>query len=129
MRYTRQPKARINESILNAWVILAILFILGLGGLVAAKLLPMGILGWYFALSLATFLLYGHDKNAAQNDSWRVQEATLHKLALAGGWVGAAFAHKLLRHKSQKPEFRKNFYMTVIGNIIALVVVWWIKFR
>lgn len=97
--------------------------------LVGLKVLPVAVLGWYVAISLATFLLYRYDKQAAKQGNWRVQEATLHKLALAGGWVGAALAQSVLRHKSQKPEFRKHFYLTVIGNIVGLGVIWFIKFR
>lgn len=114
---------------LQIWVIIAITFMAVLALLVSIRLLPISVLLWYFAMSLATFLLYSHDKSAAKNNSWQVAEATLHKLSFVGGWVGAAFAHWLLRHKSSKPEFRKNFYITVVGNVIALSIVWFIKFR
>lgn len=122
-------KAYSNAQSLRVWVVIGMVFfgLLTLGVIWIG--LPKGIIVWYMAVSLATFLLYAHDKKAAQNGSWRVQEATLHKLALAGGWIGAAFAHWLLRHKSSKPEFRKAFYLTVIGNIIGLVIIGFIKYR
>lgn len=111
---------------LMLWI--AISFSIILLGLTVANILPMYVLGWYVALSLATYLLYRHDKNAAKNDSWRVAESTLHKLALAGGWVGAACAQKWLRHKSAKAIFRKHFYLTVWGNIVGLVIIYYLKF-
>lgn len=105
----------------------AIIFTVILGILVQLNVMPLYFLGWYVAISLATYLLYQHDKNAAKNNSWRVAESSLHKLALAGGWIGAVFAHKFLRHKSAKAEFRKNFYLTVVGNIVGLVIVYCIQ--
>lgn len=112
---------------LNLMVGFAIVFMVILAILVSLNLMPLYFLGWYFAISLATYLLYIHDKNAAKNNSWRVAESSLHKLALAGGWIGAAFAHKFLPHKSAKPKFRKNFYITVVGNIVALVIIYYIQ--
>ncbi|MFW2178000.1 MULTISPECIES: DUF1294 domain-containing protein [unclassified Moraxella] len=125
----RQQQYQASNQVLLTWVGVAVGFMGILAVLVLIKVLPMVLLGWYGAVGLATFLLYAHDKNSAQNGSWRVAEATLHKLALAGGWVGAVFAHYFLRHKSQKPEFRKNFYITVVGNIIGLLVIYFIKLR
>lgn len=116
-----------HSPALNVMLWLAIAFTLILALLVSLKLLPLYFLGWYIAISLATYLLYAHDKNAAKNNSWRVAESSLHKLALAGGWIGAAFAHKFLRHKSSKPEFRKNFYITVIGNMMGLIIIYYIR--
>lgn len=129
MRYRQTSQTPSHESVLNGWVLIATLFMLSLLALAVIKTVGFGVVGWYVALGLTTFWLYRHDKYAAKHDSWRIQESTLHKLALAGGWVGAAFAHKLLRHKSQKPEFRKGFYLTVFGNVVALMLFWWFKWR
>lgn len=125
----RQTQFAVKTQVLKTWAIVGTVFI---GLLIIAVIkfkLPWWMVGWYLAINLATFLLYAHDKKASKNNSWRVQEATLHKLALAGGWIGAAFAQWLLRHKSTKPTFRKNFYITVLGNIIGLMIVCAMKFR
>ena len=50
-------------------------------------------------------------------------ENALHLLALAGGWPGALLAQQFLRHKSTKQEFRQVFWVTVLLNIIALVLL------
>lgn len=71
-------------------------------------------------LSVVTFLSYWFDKSKAQRGTWRTQESTLHIFSLLGGWPGAAIAQKVLRHKSQKREFRTGFWFTVVVNCSAL---------
>lgn len=75
----------------------------------------------YCGISIATFIAYAADKAAARNGQRRIKEATLHMLALAGGWPGAVAAQRLLRHKSSKPAFQAKFWMTVAGNGVALI--------
>jgi len=41
-------------------------------------------------------------------------------LALLGGWPGAWFAQRRLRHKSRKQPFRAVFWITVLLNLAAL---------
>jgi len=79
------------------------------------------VLPLYLAVSLITFILYAIDKSAAQNDSWRTSESTLHLLSLAGGWPGAIIAQQTLRHKSKKQPFRAVFWVTVVLNIWGLI--------
>lgn len=83
--------------------------------------LPWLIVAWYVVIGVVTFLVYGKDKKAAQNNQWRTPEATLHLLSIAGGWVGAMVAQTYLRHKSQKPEFRLMYYLTVVSNMAGLL--------
>lgn len=94
----------------------------------------LGLLGWCFAqgrlplivlvlgalLNLATFWVYWHDKHAARRQAWRVREATLHLLALAGGWPAAWWAQQLLRHKSRKPAFRATGAATIGAHLVLL---------
>jgi uncharacterized membrane protein YsdA (DUF1294 family)/cold shock CspA family protein len=82
---------------------------------------PQKLLLGYFCCSFITCLIYAFDKSKAQRGAWRTQESTLHIFALIGGWPGAALAQQLLRHKSQKREFRKVFWFTVIVNIGGLI--------
>jgi hypothetical protein len=46
---------------------------------------------------------------------------------LIGGWLGALFAQKVLRHKSRKQEFKRVFWITVILNCSMLG--WLVKER
>lgn len=82
--------------------------------------IPQKLLLIYFGASFITFLAYAFDKSKAQRGVWRTSESTLHILSLIGGWPGAALAQQLLRHKSQKREFRISFWFTVIVNLGGL---------
>ncbi len=79
------------------------------------------VVGWYAALGLITYIMYAKDKAAAQSGDWRTPESTLHILSALGGWVGALLAQTYLRHKSQKPEFRVTYYLTVVINMAGLL--------
>lgn len=91
---------------------------------VAADLLwhpPRLFAAWYLAASVIAFVAYRRDKAAAQAGRWRTSEATLHLVALAGGWPGALVAQQVLRHKSVKAEFRAVFWATVVLNVAVFV--------
>ena len=79
------------------------------------------VIAWYVILGVITYGMYAKDKAAAQNGDWRTPESTLHLLSTLGGWVGALVAQTYLRHKSQKPEFRIVYYLTVIINLAGLL--------
>jgi uncharacterized membrane protein YsdA (DUF1294 family) len=93
---------------------------------------PLVVALGYVVASLVTFMVYAFDKSAAGRGARRTPEATLHMLALAGGWPGAILAQQLLRHKSRKAEFRSVFWVTVVLNVAGFVVFsapagrgWW----
>lgn len=88
--------------------------------LVYLSLIPISLVSLYCGLSVLTLLAYAKDKMAAQRGRWRVQESTLHLLALLGGWPGALFAQYSFRHKSSKQDFRKVFWFTVVLNLAGL---------
>ncbi len=89
--------------------------------LAATDKLSWLVVGWYAVLGLVTYMMYAKDKAAAQSGDWRTPESTLHILSALGGWVGAILAQTYLRHKSQKPEFRVTYYLTVVINMAGLL--------
>ncbi|MFT5277439.1 MAG: uncharacterized membrane protein YsdA (DUF1294 family)/cold shock CspA family protein, partial [Granulosicoccus sp.] len=101
-------------------VYLAILFLAAVCTLYYMSYVPKILMYAYLGLSVFTFFVYAWDKSKAQRNSWRTTENTLHMLALAGGWPGAALAQQWLRHKSSKKDFRLVFWITVLLNIGTL---------
>jgi uncharacterized membrane protein YsdA (DUF1294 family)/cold shock CspA family protein len=100
-------------------IIVALVFLGGVGLSVLLNKIPTLIFGFYLIVSLLTFLMYAKDKSAARNGSWRTAENTLHLFSLFGGWPGALIAQQKLRHKSKKQSFRFVFWITVLLNFGA----------
>ena len=74
-------------------------------------------------MSIAAFLAYATDKHAAQTGRWRIPEANLHVLELLGGWPGALFSQRVLRHKTCKAGYRVVFRM-MLGMNLAATIAW-----
>ena len=104
----------------GVWLLMALAFMVFVVQVAWLGKLPKLVPAIYVVASLFAFAVYAWDKSAAQNGEWRAQESTLHLLALIGGWPGALFAQKLLRHKSKKTSFQVMFWMTVLVNCGAL---------
>lgn len=96
------------------------IFFAFLGGLFVLGELPATLLGAYGLFSGGAFLMYGADKAAANQGKWRTSEASLHTIALVGGWPGALVARRVFRHKTIKQPFRTIFWFTVVANCLAL---------
>lgn len=81
---------------------------------------PLFAIGYLLA-SLACFLFYGHDKNAAESGEWRISEAALLMTGLIGGWPGGLVAQQLFRHKTSKVSFQVVFWVTVVINVVGVL--------
>ena len=101
-------------------LLFAVGFSFGLVAIVLFRRLPDLIPALYLSTSIAAFLAYWIDKNAARQNRWRIPENNLHLLALLGGWPGALAAQRIFRHKSAKASFQTFFWITVILNCLAL---------
>ncbi|PKH03139.1 DUF1294 domain-containing protein [Psychromonas sp. MB-3u-54] len=104
--------------------VLTVLFCIGLLISIFNGKVPVIVGFAYIMISLMTILVYAKDKYSAQNNSWRTPEATLHFFSLIGGWPGALFAQKKLRHKTSKNEFIKTYRITVFLNVGVLLVLY-----
>ena len=94
-------------------------------GLVLAVILgvatPIGwVPSWMIGLGVTTFATYGWDKARARSGGWRVPEAALHTLALAGGVVGAWAGRYAFRHKTRKPIFT---VVLLVASVLWAVVL------
>ena len=76
------------------------------------SLLP---LAYTCIISIITFIFYGYDKVQARNLEWRVQEVTLHFLALIGGWPGALVGMHVFQHKTRKKAFLVPLWGVSVG--------------
>jgi uncharacterized membrane protein YsdA (DUF1294 family)/cold shock CspA family protein len=111
---------RTGASGVPSAVAAASLFFILLAGVFLLDELPVTVLAAYGLFSAVAFLMYGADKSAAKHGRWRTSEATLHTIALVGGWPGALVARRVFRHKTTKQPFRTIFWFTVVANCVAL---------
>jgi uncharacterized membrane protein YsdA (DUF1294 family)/cold shock CspA family protein len=114
-----------KPSRMSPWVavLVSALFLSAVTGLVVMRHLPWFVPVVYLVASGITVLAYALDKSAAMNGRWRTEEATLHLLALAGGWPGAWISQLMFRHKTRKASFIVGFVASVLLNLAALAWV------
>lgn len=83
------------------------------------------ILGYIFVVNVIGFLLMLVDKKRAQNNQWRIKEATLFLTAAIGGSIGSMLGMKVFRHKTKHLSFLIGMPVILIAQI-ALVITWYI---
>ncbi len=103
-----------------------LLFCLLLAGLTATGVLPIPVALLYTGMSLLAWLLYLFDKARALQNGERIPERTLLLCGLCGGWPGALFAQRQLRHKTRKGAFLRLFWLTVLLNCSLLAGLWFL---
>lgn len=75
-------------------------------------------------INLITFIVYGIDKNKAQNKQWRIPESTLIFLSLIGGGLGSLISMVIFKHKLSKKKFYIGIPLIIIINkIIKLYIL------
>jgi uncharacterized membrane protein YsdA (DUF1294 family)/cold shock CspA family protein len=117
------PMPTVNAGPGQARLAFAALFLLTVTVAVAARKISPLVLVWYVVASAITYVVYAWDKSAARKGRQRTPETTLHLLGLLGGWPGALWAQRRLRHKSTKRSFRYAFWSTVLLNCGALAIL------
>lgn len=90
-------------------------------GAVAIEAISPWVSQAYLAMSLATMVAYGFDKERAGHGGRRTPESLLHLLEFAGGWPGALLAQQLFRHKTRKLQFQLVFWLIVAAHVGAWV--------
>ena len=104
-------------------IVLNVILLSALYFLYTLNFIPLGIPLFYAVINFLTFALYVADKSAAQNNTWRVSENTLHLCSILGGWAAAALTQSFLRHKSKKKSFRDIYWMTIVLNCVGFFCV------
>jgi uncharacterized membrane protein YsdA (DUF1294 family)/cold shock CspA family protein len=127
---TRPARSRprdTNTRPLRPSAVAAFVLLLTLGSVASAvafvPISPLPLLAYPLA-SLFAYLLYGHDKIRAIRGGWRVSEATLHLLELAGGWPGAWVAQQTMRHKTVKASYQL-IYRAIVAAHMVFWGLWW----
>jgi len=68
--------------------------------------IPMMIIITYLLIvNVIGFVLMFVDKKRAQNNQWRIKEATLFLSAAIGGSIGSMLGMKVFRHKTKHLSF------------------------
>ena len=93
--------------------------------LLASRLQAAAWVAYLVGVNATTFGAYLYDKSVAGGAMWRVPEAVLHLLALAGGSPAALAGQHLLRHKTRKPAFQAWFWAIVVAQFLATMGWWW----
>ena len=75
------------------------------------------ILIYLIAINVVTFFLYGIDKWKAKRSKWRISEATLLRLAVIGGSIGAWLGMKVWHHKTMHKKFKYGLPLILIVQI------------
>lgn len=88
----------------------------------------LAYLALLLAMSIVTILVYWWDKRHAQTGGRRVPEKVLHLLTLCGGWPGAFWAQRRLRHKTQKVKFLTVFWLLVVVHLAVVGAVMYLLF-
>jgi len=75
-------------------------------------------------INVLTFVVYGVDKWKAKQGKWRISEATLLMLAVAGGTIGALLGMQVWHHKTMHLKFKYGLPLILLAQIalIALVI-------
>lgn len=86
----------------------------------------MIVLTYLFIVNLLGFVLMFIDKKRAQNNQWRIKEATLFLSAAIGGSIGSMLGMKVFRHKTKHLSFLIG--MPAIFIVQAALVVGYIVY-
>lgn len=71
-------------------------------------------------INAVSFIMYGIDKYKARKGKWRISEATLLTLAVAGGSVGAWLGMKVWHHKTMHRKFKYGVPAILFMQIAAV---------
>lgn len=86
------------------------------------------LLIWFAVVSLAAVILTVADKIFAQKGKWRIPEATLMLVGLAGGALAMLITMKAIRHKTLHNKFMFGLPAEIILHIaLVIVLIYFIK--
>ena len=75
-------------------------------------------------INAAGLLLTGIDKRRAKRHAYRIPEATLFLIAIAGGSIGCIIGMYLFRHKTKHPSFVIGMPLILLAQLLMIFVLW-----
>jgi hypothetical protein len=78
---------------------------------------------YLIGINLFTYIAFYVDKKKAQKGKRRISEKELLQLSLIGGIIGALFAMKNFRHKTQKKSFYNKIYSILLLYICLILYI------
>lgn len=82
---------------------------------------------YLIVVNIVAFIVYAFDKYQAQNDRWRISEATLLWMTVAGGGIGSLAGMYIWRHKTKHKMFTIGvplimFAEFVLANMVLYLI-------
>ena len=81
------------------------------------------ILTYLVIINIAAFIAFGIDKWRAQNNAWRIPEATLFLLSIIGGSIGAEIGMHVWHHKTRHLSFIIGIPIILLLQIIVICLI------
>ena len=78
---------------------------------------------YLFAVDLVAFIMYGADKQKAEQGKWRISEKALIIVAVIGGSIGALVGMYAFHHKTRHGAFRYGIPLILIGQILLAWII------
>lgn len=92
-------------------------------------MLIKALLIYYALFSIVSATMHIADKRRAVRGRERIPERSLHSMELIGGWPGAIFITRMIRHKTSKPSYMWVLYGIAGTHIIGWSVLFWAATR
>jgi len=83
----------------------------------------IGIVVWAVIIGIIAAHLTRKDKKAAENEKWRVKEATLMTVAALGGSLAMLITMRCVRHKTKHKKFMIGIPIIIFFQIAILVTI------
>lgn len=78
---------------------------------------------YLLGINAAALIVYGIDKYKAKKAKWRISEASLLMLAIAGGSIGSWLGMKVWHHKTMHKKFKYGVPCILLLQIAAMLIL------